>query len=59
MPGLNDALAAIDALKLGEKLLYTHIAENHGVSRTTLSRAHRGVQVPRHVDVFSNRKLND
>ena len=59
MPGLKDALDQIDALKPGEKLVYTHIAENHGVSRTTLSRAHRGVQVPRHVDVFNNCKLND
>jgi hypothetical protein len=59
MPGLSDTLAEIDALKLGEELVYTHIAEKHGLSRTTLWRAHRGVQVPRQVDVFSNRKLNN
>ena len=46
MPGLQDALTEIRNLGLGDKLVYTNIAHKHGVSRTTLSRAHRGVQVP-------------
>ena len=46
MLGLQDALTEIRNLDLGDKLVYTNIAQKHGVSRTTLSRAHRGVQVP-------------
>lgn len=59
MPGLSDALVEVNAMNPGEKLVYTHIAREHSVSRTTLSRAHWGVQASRHVDVFSSRKLND
>jgi len=59
MPGLQAALAEIRNLKTGDKLVYTNIAERHGVSRTTLSRAHRGVQVPRYVEYHNNRRLND
>ncbi|KAK7178236.1 hypothetical protein PSPO01_15713 [Paraphaeosphaeria sporulosa] len=59
MPGLQAALAEIRNLKIGDKLVYTNIAEKHGVSRTTLSRAHRGVQVPRYVEYHNNRRLND
>ncbi|KAF9733712.1 hypothetical protein PMIN01_08055 [Paraphaeosphaeria minitans] len=55
MPGLQAALAEIRNLKPGDKPVYTNIAEKHGVSRTTLSRAHRGVQVPRHVEDTSPR----
>jgi len=57
MPGINDALEQIRRLKPEEKLVYTHIAEKHGVDRNTLSRAHRGVQVPRHVANHDQRKL--
>ena len=58
MPG-QDALAEIRKLNPDEKLVYTNIAEKHGVLRTTLSCAHRGVQVPRHIEYHNNRKLND
>ena len=58
MPGLSDALAEIDNLQPGEDFSYTKIAEKHGVSRTTLSRAYRRVQVPRHVDIRNNQKLS-
>ena len=46
MPGINDALAEIRKLNPGDKPVYTKIALKHGVDRNTLSRAHRGVQVP-------------
>ena len=59
MPGLNDALAEIDALGPEEKVVYTNIAEKHSVSRTTLSRVHRGVQVPRSIETRNNQKLSN
>ena len=59
MPGINDALEQIRKLKPDEKLVYTTIAKKHGVSRTTLSRAHRRVQVPRRVANHNQRKLSD
>lgn len=58
MPGLSDALAEIDAMRPREEVVYTKIAEKHGVSRTTLSRVHRGVQVPLHIEQRKNQKLN-
>ena len=57
MPGINDALAEIRKLKPGDKLVYTKIALKHGVDRNTLSRAHRGVQVPRRVANDHQHKL--
>ena len=57
MPGLQDALTEIRNLDPGDKLVYTNIAQKHGVSRTTLSRAHRGVQVPQGVADPNQRKL--
>lgn len=59
MTGISDALAEIDNLKPGEKPIYTKIAKKHGVDRNTLSRAHRGVQVPRRVANESQKKLNN
>jgi len=59
MAKLEAALAEIDNLNPEEELVYTKIAEKHGVSRTTLSRVHRGVQVPRHVEYHNNRRLNN
>ena len=44
MGDIKAALAAIESLKPGEKPVYQHIADQFGVSRTTLSRRHRGVQ---------------
>ena len=59
MPGINDALEQIRKLKPDEKLVYTTIAKKHGVSRTTLSRAHRRVQVPQRVANHNQRKLSN
>jgi hypothetical protein len=44
MASMESALAAIESLKPGERFSYAQIAEQYGVSRTTLSRRHRGVQ---------------
>lgn len=46
MAGVKDTPEYICKLELGEKLIYTHIVEKHGVDRSTLSRTHWGVQVP-------------
>jgi len=46
MAPIDDALAAIEALEPGEKLVYQKIADQFGVDRSTLARRHRGVQVP-------------
>jgi hypothetical protein len=43
MAPINNALAAIKALKLGEKLVYQKIADQHKVNRLTLSRQHKRV----------------
>ena len=43
MAPINDALAAIEALKPEEKLVYQRIADQNGVDRTTLARRHKRV----------------
>ena len=57
MLGINDALAQIRNLKSGDKLVYTTIAKDHGVDRSTLRRRHQRDQVPRHVANERRRKL--
>ena len=58
MPGIQEALDEIRALKPDEKIVYTTIAKKHGVDRSTLSRADRLHQVPRHVANDNQRKLS-
>ena len=43
MAPIDDALAAIEALKPEEKLVYQRIADQNGVDRTTLARRHKRV----------------
>jgi hypothetical protein len=57
MAPIDDALAAIKALKPGEKLVYQKIADQHKVDRSTLSRQHKRVQAPRAVKDSSQQKL--
>jgi hypothetical protein len=57
MAPINDALAAIEALDPGEKLVYQKIADQYGVDRSTLARRHKGVQVPREAKDFNQQKL--
>ena len=42
MSSIEAALAAIESLKPGEKLVYAQIARNYGVEPTTLARRHKG-----------------
>ena len=57
MAPMDDALAAIKALKPGEKLVYQKIADQYGVDRSTLTRQHKRVQAPRTVKDSSQQKL--
>jgi hypothetical protein len=41
MSAIEAALAAIDALELGEKISYTQISNQYGVVRSTLTRRHQ------------------
>jgi hypothetical protein len=41
MSSIEVALAAIESLKPGEKLVYTEIAAKYGVDRRTLARRHQ------------------
>jgi hypothetical protein len=43
MAPIEDALAAIEAQELGEKLVYQEYADKYNVNRSTLSRRHRRV----------------
>jgi hypothetical protein len=43
MSSIEAALAAIESLKPGEKLVYTDIAAKYGVDRRTLARRHQCV----------------
>jgi len=57
MAPIDDALAAIKALKPGEKLVYQKIADQYEVDRSTLSRQHKRVQAPLAVKDSSQQKL--
>jgi hypothetical protein len=58
MAPIDDALAAIEALDSGEKLVYQKIADQFGVDRSTLARRHKGVQAPREAKDSNQQKLN-
>jgi transposase-like protein len=47
MEPIDAALAAVDALEPGEKLVYAQIAKKHGVEPTTLRRRHQGLTTSR------------
>jgi hypothetical protein len=57
MAPIDDALAAIEALKPGEKLLYQRFADQYGVDRTILARRHKRVQAPRAIKDANQQKL--
>jgi hypothetical protein len=57
MAPIDDALAAINALKPGEKLVYQKIADQYGVDRSTLARRHKRVQAPRTTKDSNQQKL--
>lgn len=55
---IDAAVAAIDALPLGEHFTYQDYAERFAVSRSTLSRRHRRVTTDRNNKSLQQRKLN-
>jgi hypothetical protein len=54
---IDDALAAIKALKPKEKLVYQRIADQYSVNRTTLARRHKRVQAPQATKDANQQKL--
>jgi AraC-like DNA-binding protein len=57
MAPIDNAIAAIEALEPGEKLVYQKIADQFGVDRSTLARRHRRVQLPKETKYFNQQKL--
>ena len=57
MTGIKDALAEINNLKPGEKLVYQQIADKHGVDRSTLSRRHKQIQADQETKSVNQQKL--
>ena len=58
MTPIEEAIAELESLKLGESINYTEVAKKYGVNRTTLSRGHRGVQRPKE-DQYENQRVHD
>lgn len=54
---MEEALAELDALDSSEELCYATIARKHGVTRSTLSRKHRGVSGSRAEASLARRNL--
>ena len=50
MEPIDQALAALEALKPGENLNYIIITKIYGVNRSILSKRHRGLQSFRDID---------
>ena len=59
MASIEAAIAEIESLKPGEKINYTKTARKYGISRSTLSRRHRGVQHTRAEQYNDQRTLNN
>jgi hypothetical protein len=58
MSSIEAALAAIESLKPGEKLVYTQIAAKHGVDRRTLARRHQHITAPRKTKAENQQALH-
>ena len=58
MQPIDAALAAIDALKPGEKPVYAKIARKFGVDPVTLSRRHRGISTSRQAAAENRQALH-
>lgn len=59
MTPIEEAIAELESLKLGESINYTKVAQKYGVDRSTLSRRHRGVQRSKDDQYESQRVLNN
>ena len=58
MSPIEAALAAIEALEPGEKLVYAQIARKYGVAVSTLSQRHRGVSSSRAIKAQNQQALH-
>jgi hypothetical protein len=58
MSSIEAALAAIESLEPGEKLVYTQIAAKYGVDRRTLARRHQGATISRDAQAENQQALH-
>jgi hypothetical protein len=58
MDPIDEAVAAIESLDEGDHFTYTAMADQYGVSRTTLSRRHRQIQGSLEDMSINQQKLN-
>jgi hypothetical protein len=58
MSSIEAALAAIESLEPGEKLVYTQIAAKYGVDRRTLARRHQGATISRDAQAQNQQALH-
>lgn len=58
MSGIEAAIEALNALKIGEPFTYSEYAKKFNCNRSTLSKRHRGVQQANAVKVENDRLLN-
>lgn len=58
MDSIEAALAAIESLKPGEKLVYAQIARTYGVEPTTLARRHKGASTSRSLEAQNRQALH-
>ena len=58
MSSIEAALAAIESLKPGEKLVYIKIVEKYGVDRRTLARSHQGASISRNAQAQNQQALH-
>jgi AraC-like DNA-binding protein len=54
---IDEAIAAFESRKPGEKLVYQNYADYFGVNRRTLVRRHQGSQSSRATQYFNQTKL--
>ncbi|KAH5177126.1 hypothetical protein HBI67_211460 [Parastagonospora nodorum] len=58
MSSIEAALAAIELLEPGEKIVYTQIAARYGVDRRTLARRHQGATISRDAQAQNQQALH-
>ncbi|XP_014550390.1 hypothetical protein COCVIDRAFT_115575 [Bipolaris victoriae FI3] len=58
MGAIDNALTAIESLKLGESFMYQESADRYSVQRSTLSRRHQGIHLSREAQATNQQKLS-
>jgi hypothetical protein len=58
MDAIEAAIAAIESREIGDETSYSKVAAIYGVSRSTLSRRHRGSQHPKEVKDFNQQAFS-